>query len=246
MTRRIFRTAGLLLLLSSSVAAAGDLPGNFVRLREVDRSIRQDMRYAGAFNFTGRRVPGYEAGECILLRPVAAALSRAQKRLSAQGFHLKVYDCYRPERAVRSFVAWAQDGEPDTMARIFSPTIDKTRLFALGYIASRSRHSLGIAVDVGLVRADEPDLPTPTDAGPCDGPFRARARESSLDLGTAYDCAAARSATAAKVAPAARANRDRLVAALAAEGFRNYRLEWWHFDYRGATPPLRPYDFPVR
>ncbi|MFL9823686.1 M15 family metallopeptidase [Rhodoplanes sp. SY1] len=230
---------------SPSVPSAG-LPDGFVRLRERDPSIRQDMRYAGPFNFTGRRVPGYLAGECILLRPVAEALARAQARLLADGYSLKVYDCYRPERAVRAFVEWAQSPEPDRMAPIFSPAIHKSQQFALGYIAKRSRHSLGIAVDVGLVRADEPDLPTPRDAGPCDGPFAQRARESSLDMGTAFDCSAPASATAARVAPAARANRDRLVGALAAEGFRNYRLEWWHFDYGGPTPPLRAWDFPVK
>ncbi|MFD2181613.1 M15 family metallopeptidase [Rhodoplanes azumiensis] len=232
--------------IAPAVAQSAGLPEGFVRLRERDPSIRQDMRYAGPFNFTGRRVPGYLAGECILLRPVADALARAQARLLAEGYSLKVYDCYRPERAVRAFVAWAQSPEPDRMAPIFSPAIHKSQQFALGYIAKRSRHSLGIAVDVGLVRADEPDLPTPREAGPCDGPFAQRARESSLDMGTAYDCSAAASATAARVAPAARANRDRLVGALAAEGFRNYRLEWWHFDYGGPTPPLRVWDFPVK
>ncbi|MDC7787856.1 M15 family metallopeptidase [Rhodoplanes sp. TEM] len=229
----------------ASGQAAG-LPDGFVRLRERDPSIRQDIRYAGPFNFTGRRVPGYLAAECILLRPVADALARAQARLLADGYSLKVYDCYRPERAVRSFVDWAQSPEPDRMARVFSPEIPKSQQFALGYIAKRSRHSVGTAVDVGLVRAGEPDLPTPTDAGRCDGPFAGRARESSLDMGTAFDCSAPASATAATVSPAARANRDRLVRALAAEAFRNYRLEWWHFDFTGPTPPQRAWDFPVR
>jgi D-alanyl-D-alanine dipeptidase len=251
MRRRRIVAACLGVALASALppAAAAQpavLPDGFVRLRERDPSIRQDIRYAGPFNFTGRRVPGYLAAECILLRPVADALARAQARLAAAGYHLKVYDCYRPERAVRSFIDWARSPEPDRMAPIFSPAIGKAQQFALGYIAKRSRHSLGTAVDVGLVRADEPDLPTPTDAGPCDGPFATRARESSLDLGTAYDCAAPASATAARVAPAARENRDRLVRALAAEGFRNYPVEWWHFDYTGATPPLRVWDFPVR
>ena len=232
---------------SRANASAGALPAGFVRLREIDPSIRQDMRYATPFNFTGRRVPGYDAGECILLRPAAEALARAQARLLAQGYSLKVYDCYRPERAVRSFIAWAQSPEPDWMARIFSPQIPKAEQFARGFIAKRSRHSLGIAVDVGLVRADEPDRPTPTDAGRCDGPFAARARESSLDFGTAYDCSSPLSATAdPRVGAEARANRDRLKRALAAAGFRNYSLEWWHFDFAGASGPLRSYDFPVR
>lgn len=253
----VFTLAIALLLATQALAQSGapprggvnthPLPRGFVRLRDVDPSIRQDIRYATPFNFTGRRVPGYEAPECILLRPVARALARAQARLVRQGYHLKVYDCYRPVRAVRSFIDWARSPEPDFMAPIFSPTIHKSEQFARGFIAKRSRHSLGIAVDVGLVRADEPDLPTPTRAGRCDGPFAARARESSLDFGTAYDCSSPRSATASRrVSTDARANRQRLKRALAAEGFRNYSKEWWHFDYMGTTNPLRWHDFPVR
>jgi D-alanyl-D-alanine dipeptidase len=227
--------------------AAAPLPAGFVHLRAVDPNIRQDMRYATPFNFTGKRVPGYEAAECILLRRAAEALARAQARLLAQGYSLKVYDCYRPERAVRSFITWSQSPEPDTMAPIFSPTVPKAEQFARGFLAKRSRHSLGIAVDVGLVRADEPALPTPTSAGRCDGPFAARARESSLDFGTAYDCSSPLSATASpRVSAEARANRDRLRHALAAEGFRNYSQEWWHFEFTGASLPLRSHDFPVR
>lgn len=232
---------------ATTPSVRGGLPAGFVRLREVAPSIRQDIRYATPFNFTGRRVPGYDAAECILLGPAAEALARAQARLLAQGYSLKVYDCYRPERAVRSFITWAQSPEPDYMGRIFSPAIPKAEQFARGYLAKRSRHSLGIAVDVGLVRADEPALPTPTNAGPCDGPFAGRARESSLDLGTAYDCSSPLSATAsARVNADARTNRGRLNRALAAEGFRNYSQEWWHYDFTAAPAPLRSYDFPVR
>lgn len=252
--RRGFATIAALLLATpaagqsgASPRLGGPLPAGFVRLREVAPSIRQDIRYATPFNFTGRRVPGYDAAECILLRPAAEALARAQKRLLAQGYSLKVYDCYRPERAVRSFIAWAQSPEPDTMARIFSPQIPKAEQFARGYLAKRSRHSLGIAVDIGLVRADEPALPTPTDAGRCDGPFAGRARESSLDFGTAYDCSSPLSATAStRVNAEARANRNQLKRALAAEGFRNYSQEWWHYDFTAAPAPVRSHDFPVR
>jgi D-alanyl-D-alanine dipeptidase len=241
------RASGPTAATARTSPAATALPAGFVRLREVAPTIRQDMRYATPFNFTGRRVPGYDAAECILLRPAAEGLARAQARLLAQGYSLKVYDCYRPERAVRSFIVWAQSPEPDYMGRIFSPRVPKAEQFARGFLAKRSRHSLGIAVDVGLVHADEKDRPTPTDAGSCDGPFAARARESSLDFGTAYDCSSPLSATASpRVTAEARANRDRLKHALAAEGFRNYSLEWWHYDFTGATAPLRSYDFPVR
>ena len=239
--------AALLFVTHGALAQPAQSPPEFVHVREVAPTIRQDMRYSGTFNFTGKRVPGYEAPECILLRPVALALARTQASLSKEGFHLKVYDCYRPARAVLSFILWAQDAEPDTMGPIFSPQIPKSRQFELGYLAKRSKHSLGTAVDLGLVRAKDPDLPTPVQAGPCDGPFTVRAKESSLDFGTAYDCASPLSATRSPgIAAQARANRVRLVNAMAAEGFRNYRKEWWHFEFAGPTGALRTHDFVVR
>src|SRR4029077_8803717 len=102
----------------------------------------------------------------------------------------------------------------------FYPALDKSSLFALGYIAPHSRHSLGIAVDVGLVRADESDRSSSSMGGRCDGPYEPRAGDRSLDFGTAYDCFSERSATAStRISANARANRDRLHRALLAEGF---------------------------
>lgn len=236
-----------LTLVTNVQSQEATLPPGFARLKEVARGIRQDMRYAGAFNFTGKPVPGYELPECILWRPAAEALGRAQERLAPQGFHLKVYDCYRPSRAVRAFVTWSRASGEDRLKHVFYPELEKSRLFALGYIAERSKHSLGIAVDIGLVRADETDPAAPADAGRCDGPFEQRARESSLDFGTAYDCFSDRSATRHRsVTGNARENRDRLLQALAAEGFSNYSKEWWHFEFHRPDAPARPHDFPVR
>lgn len=237
----------LLAQILAGRAAADDLPAGFVRLHDIAPEVFQDMRYAGAFNFTGARVAGYEAAQCILWRPAAEALARAQARLAAEGFRLKVYDCYRPARAVAAFVAWSKARGRDDMKPVFYPALDKSRLFALGYISLRSRHSRGIAVDVGLVRAADPDLPTPVRAGACDGPRDARANKSSLDLGTAFDCFSDRSATADPTIPAeARANRGRLRHALEREGFRNYAREWWHFEFADPRAPTQALDFPVR
>jgi D-alanyl-D-alanine dipeptidase len=238
----------LVLNVLPGAAAAKEpaLPAGFVHLRDVAPTIVQDMRYAGTFNFTGARVPGYRAAECILWRPAAEALARAQERLKAEGLLLKVYDCYRPVQAVRAFAAWSRGAGGDTMKPIFYPAFDKSQLFALGYIASKSHHSLGIAVDIGLIAASDADLPAPTKAGACDGPFAERANESSLDFGTAFDCFSPLSATRnPSISGKARANRDRLVRALAAEGFRNYPKEWWHFDYSRGSVPTKPRDFPV-
>ena len=92
-------------------ARADELPQGFVYLRDVAPSIAQDMRYAGPDNFTGKPVPGYGAAECVLQAAAAKALARAQVEAQRLGLSLKVYDCYRPVRAVRAFVAWA--GAPE-------------------------------------------------------------------------------------------------------------------------------------
>jgi zinc D-Ala-D-Ala dipeptidase len=222
------------------------LPPGFTRLREVAPSIREDIRYAGSFNFTGRIVPGYERPQCIARDLAVKALERAQVRLLSQGFELKVYDCYRPLRAVRAFLEWSRTPGGDAMKSIFYPALDKSRLFALGYIASHSRHPIGIAVDVGLVRAGETDIRPPYKGGRCDGPLEQRLRESSLDLGTVFDCYSERSATASPdISAAARANRTTLRRALEAEGFHNYSREWWHYEFNDPAA-TRAYDFPVQ
>ena len=237
----------LLALLTQSSWSQEALPPGFVRLHDVAPSIRQDIRYAGPLNFTGHVVPGYERAQCITREHTAQALARAQARLSTEGFALKVYDCYRPARAVRAFAAWSRSPGGDAMRPVFYPALDKSSLFALGYIAPHSRHSLGIAVDVGLVRADESDGSAAATGGRCDGPFEQRAGESSLDFGTAYDCFSERSATASpKISANARANRDRLRRALAAEGFHNYWREWWHYELGDPSAPIKAHDFAVR
>jgi zinc D-Ala-D-Ala dipeptidase len=240
---------GLVLLPTSRVRAEPPppLPAGFVHLGEVAPGIRQDMRYARAFNFTGRVVPGYDAPQCILVGHAAKALLRAEAQLDAEGYALKVYDCYRPMRAVKAFAAWAKTPGGDAMKAVFFPGFDKSALFALGYIALHSRHSLGTAIDVGLVRRDDTEELSPETGGRCDGPFEQRAQESTLDMGTAYDCFSARSATAsAQISAPARANRERLRSALEKAGFRNYSREWWHFEYVAGPPPGASRDFPVK
>lgn len=227
-------------------AAAEPLPEGFVRLRELGPAIRQDIRYATPFNFTGAVVDGYGKAECLLTRAAAQALIRAEARLARQGYGLKLFDCYRPARAVRAFNAWVKARSGPGLGHVFHPGIARGDLVALGYIGATSSHSRGSTVDVGLVRADEPPLPTPADAGACDGPPAMRPRETSLDLGTSFDCFSPRSAAAHPGATAeARRNRDILAAALKAEGFRGYGKEWWHFTLAKEPFPKTAFDFPI-
>ncbi len=235
--------------LGSGVSAGEQVPKGFVHLRDVAPTIRQDMRYAGTYNFTGSIVPGYQAAACILTRPVAAALRRIQADLRRLRLSLKVYDCYRPVRAVRFFLAWARNPARQGMKNAFFPRVQKRFVVRRGFVASRSTHSTGNAVDVTLVRADAPPAPKPVAGqvrGSCIGSVGQRPPDNSLDMGTGYDCFDVLSYTNnPKIKGAARGNRQLLVRMMARHGFRNYRREWWHFDY---VLPVhrRRFDFPVQ
>src|SRR5205814_1676495 len=170
--------AMMLSAMAQGAAAQGALPPGFVYLRDVEPSIAQDMRYAGSDNFVGRPLPGYGAAECVLRKEVAAALQRVQAALRAGGLSLKVYDCYRPMRAVRAMVQWVNDGRAEAPTKRFFPKLRKGSLLS-GYIASQSRHSTGNTIDLTLTKVDAaPAAPFDPAAtyGPCTAPPARRQR----------------------------------------------------------------------
>ena len=224
------------------------LPPGFVYLRDVDPTIAQDIRYATPDNFTGRPLPGYSAPECILRREAAVALRRVQADLARENLGLKVYDCYRPTRAVHAMEAWAHDGADAEATRRFYPALAKRNLFALGFIAEHSRHSTGTAIDLTLIRLPETPAARFDPAaryGPCTGPAAKRAPDNSLDMGTGFDCFDSRSHGASNaIAPEQRRWRAVLQDTMRRHGFASYFREWWHFSYLGAAEP-RAYDFAI-
>lgn len=236
------------MLAAGHLHAESAMPANFAYLRDIDPGIEQDIRYAGADNFMGRPMSGYNAAECILRRDAALALQRVQADLAPSGLALKVYDCYRPTRAVHAMANWAHDGAPVGTNKRFFPRIQKDNLFTLGYIASVSRHSTGTAIDLTLVEARHAPAPAFDPAAryaPCTAPASEREPDDSVDMGTGYDCLDVNSYTASTaIGTEQRRRRTTLVAAMAKRGFRNYAREWWHFSYSGATPPALQ-DFPI-
>jgi D-alanyl-D-alanine dipeptidase len=229
-------------------AGAQSLPGGFVLLRDIDPSIIQDIRYAGSNNFVGRPLRGYDASECVVKREVALLLHSVQRELAAQGLSLKMLDCYRPARASHDMVVWARNGRETPADRRFNPAFRKADLFRLGYIAERSGHSTGAALDLTLVdlKADNSAVFDPAKTyADCTAPENARAPEGSVDMGTGYDCSDLKAHTAARgITPAQRRWRTLLVAAMGKQGFVNYSKEWWHFSMPGAG--AQAYDFPIR
>jgi zinc D-Ala-D-Ala dipeptidase len=191
------------------VASADVAERLLVDVASVDSTIVVELRYATTDNFTGAPLPGYLANRAFLRREPAYALGRVQQHLVADGLSLKVFDAYRPARATTAMVEWAE-------------RTDREALLRDGYIASRSRHNLGLAIDLTLVD---------------------RASGAELEMGTPFDTFDATAHTANATGAAAR-NRQRLKAAMETEGFVNYDKEWWHFSY-SLPNPVR-FDWVIR
>jgi D-alanyl-D-alanine dipeptidase len=196
---------------ADSLALASDAMAEslLVDVRSLDPSISVRLRYATTDNFTGAVVPGYGAERALLRREAAQALARVQARLRSGGLGLRIWDGYRPVRATQAMVAWAE-------------RVGRTDLLDQEYIARRSRHNLGLAVDLTLV-----DLVTGTE----------------LDMGTPFDTFTEAAHTANAEGRVLR-YRQILVKAMESEGFQNYENEWWHFSYQ--VPGARPFDLPIR
>jgi D-alanyl-D-alanine dipeptidase len=199
-------------LLTGAVAApahAGPLTqAGLVDVRTHALGIRLDVRYATPDNFTGAVLPGYCKPIAVIRRPAARALAKTQERLARAGLGLLVYDAYRPARATRAMVRWAQRTNNDWVLE-------------QGYVARRSNHNQGAAIDLTLVRL--------SDGKP-------------LRMGTRYDAFTTESHTA-NASGTALKNRLALKRAMETEGFRNYRREWWHYDFPRAAGPAR--DIPL-
>ncbi|SHH19036.1 M15 family metallopeptidase [Ferrimonas marina] len=208
--------------------------------------IVQEMRYAGGDNFIGREVDGYEVGRCWLSEPAALALERAQRLANRYGMSLKVYDCYRPKQAVQHFVRWSEDrGDNDTQPR-FYPQFDKKDLFQLGYIAERSSHTRGSAVDVTLVEVMPPTQIVSAFNADCRLPLAEVGPYPSLNMGSSYDCFDPRShSEAAQVSAEARRNRLLLRLLMEQVGFEHYPEEWWHFTLKDEPYPNSEFDYVI-
>ncbi|WP_256107472.1 M15 family metallopeptidase [Streptomyces sp. ODS05-4] len=233
---------------AGDATAGPGAPAGFTALASVDPTIRQDVRYATGRSFVGVPVDGYAEPVCLLTRVAARALRGVQRGLLRTGLSLKVYDCYRPQRAVDHFVRWAGDPLDQRTKGEFYPRVAKSRLFAEGWIAERSGHSRGSTVDVSLVElpAGAGRAGSARPGAPCFAPQAERSPDDSVDMGTGFDCFDPLARTAdPRVGPGQRENRRKLVAAMEAAGFVNLPQEWWHFTYAAEPYPGTFFDFPV-
>ena len=219
----------ILILLFISTLFLGEqtkvLPDGFVYADQYIKDIDVELRYCSTYNFIGKSINGYEANILIITEPTARALQKVQEELKTQGYALKVYDGYRPQRAVNHFVRWARQIDDTLMKTEFYPKIDKNLLFKEGYIASKSGHSRGSTLDLTII-----DNKT----------------KLAIDMGSPFDFFGQESwINYQNITAQQRKNRLLLKTVMNKHGFRSYSKEWWHFTLRNEPFPDTYFDFPI-
>ena len=196
----------------------------FVSIAEAIPDVMLEVRYYSTYNFVGDRINGYEAPVSYLTKEAAAALKKASDEALKDGYRIRVYDAYRPQRAVDHFKAWARDIGDTRMKAYFYPELDKSVLFEQGYIASRSGHSRGSTIDLTLF-----DMNT----------------GHNVDMGGTFDYFGELSHSDYRgVTEEQYANRMYLRKLMMDAGFRPYSEEWWHFTLNDEPFPDTYFDFP--
>ena len=198
----------------------------FVMLADAVPDAILEIRYFGTYNFVGTRIDGYQEPTALLTREAADSLQAVSKDVMALGYRLKIYDAYRPQKAVDHFVRWAEQ-IPDTLMKpYFYPDLDKSVLFAKGYIAKKSGHTRGSTVDLTLF-----DMNT----------------EKEVDMGGTFDWFGPESHPDFRgITPAQFANRMILRRAMMRHGFKPISSEWWHFTLKNEPFPNTYFTFPVK
>ncbi len=203
---------------------AKEIPKGFVYIKEKIPSIELDCRYYGSNNFVGERIDGYLSPRAILSREAVEALVQVQEELKDFGLGLKIFDAYRPQKAVDHFVRWGRDLSDVKMKSEYYPTVQKRNLFKEGYIAKHSGHSRGSTVDLTII-----DLQSRVE----------------LDMGSTFDFFGKPSwVMYSDILATHRANRMLLHDIMLKYGFKSYKQEWWHFTLKD-EPYHSYFDFDV-
>ncbi|MBA6152956.1 M15 family metallopeptidase [Gelidibacter maritimus] len=206
-------------------APVAQLPEGFVYVKDHIPDLDVELRYYTSNNFIGKPIDGYNSNRLIMTRAATEALEKVQDELRYQNLCLKVYDAYRPQRAVNHFVAWSKDLTDTIQKREFYPDVDKQFLFRDGYIASKSGHSRGSTIDLTITDGNT-GVP--------------------LDMGGAYDFFGEQSwLDYTNLTEVQLQNRQLLQDVMLKHNFRNYPKEWWHFTLRWEPFPDTYFDFVV-
>ena len=207
-------------------------PG-FVYVKDYVPDVVEDIRYSTDNNFMGAVVNGYKSNVAIITKEAAERLKEAADELRDDGYVIKIYDSYRPQKAVDHFVRWAKTSDQKKKANYY-PDISKKNLFPR-YIASKSGHSKGSTLDLTI----------------CDAMTKVE-----VDMGSHFDYFGPPSHTMflgsyqegnakKKVEKKHQENRLYLKRVMERHGFTNYANEWWHYTLKKEPYPKKYFDFDV-
>ena len=198
---------------------------DFVLLTDVVPDAVLEIRYYSTYNFVGDRIDGYEEPLAFATKEAAAALKEVSDDLIARGYRLKIFDAYRPQKAVSHFMRWAKDVDDTRMKEYFYPELDKSVLFEQKYILEHSGHSRGSTFDLTLF-----DMKT----------------EKEVDMGGTFDYFGELSHPDYKgITDQQYKNRMILREAMLAHGFDPLAEEWWHFTLADEPFANTYFTFPV-
>lgn len=182
---------------------------DFVLLSDAVPDAILEIRYYSTYNFVGKRIDGYKEPVALITKEAAVKLKEVSDELIEKGYRLKIYDAYRPQKAVSHFVEWAKDVNDVKMKKYFYPDLDKAVLFPQKYIMEYSGHTRGSTVDLTIF-----DMNT----------------EKEVDMGGTFDYFGEESHPDYKnITDEQYNNRMILRDAMIAHGFKPLETEWWHF-----------------
>lgn len=197
----------------------------FVNVEDYLDDVILDMRYCSNYNFVGRKIDGY-FDECALMtKRCALALKGVSDEIRSYGFVIKIFDAYRPQRAVDDFVAWA-DNDDESMKDIFYKNLSKREIFEKNFVAYKSAHSRGSTVDLTFYDVN---------------------LQADLDVGGSFDLFDDSSRYDYKfLSDVQKKNRRFIRNIMIKYGFLPFDNEWWHFTLEDEPFPNIYFDFPVK
>ena len=215
----------LLLFVQFSFSQKG-LEKGFEYLDEFIPNIVFDLRYGSEDNFTGKVVKGYENPRPVSTIEMAKALKEVQIYLELRGLGLKIFDTYRPQKAVDYFFEWSKVKTDTLMKSKYYPNEKKENLFKNGYISKLSGHSRGSSVDLTIIYL-----------------LGEKAGEE-IDMGSSWDYFGEKSSiSTTKINLIQQKNRLILKNLMEMFGFVPYEKEWWHFTLKDEPFHNKYFDF---
>lgn len=215
----------ILIIGHASIFAQQKLPKGFSYVQDIIPDINFDLRYYGSHNFVGKKIDGYKSPVLILTTAAAQAFEKVEKELNKKGMALKIFDAYRPQKAVDHFKKWATNVNDTLGKKEFYPQLDKRNLFKLGFIAGKSGHSRGSTVDLTIITIHD---------------------RQEIDMGSPFDFFGSISHfDSQEINGVQKQNRTLLKNIMSKYCFKGYAKEWWHFTLINEPYQKTYFDFNV-